>query len=92
MFYKIIMTAKSILEQIDVIRKASAKASVSKEAAAEFLSNAGIIKNSENSGIVSRSSKSGGFVTRSATVVSKSERRIAKKTTNTHYKSIKKSK
>ncbi len=36
------MTARSILEQIQAIKEVTAKASVSKEAAAEFLTNAGI--------------------------------------------------
>jgi hypothetical protein len=38
------MTTKSIAEQIDVIRNATAKAVVSRKAAAAFLERAGIIK------------------------------------------------
>jgi hypothetical protein len=64
------MTAKSISEQIDAIREATAKATVSREAAAEFLSSAGIIQNPLSDGrTVSRSAKSGSFMSRSASVV-----------------------
>jgi len=72
------MTAKSISEQIDAIREATAKATVSREAAAEFLSSAGIIQSPLSyKSTISRSAKSGAFV---------------KQTAGLHYKKLKKAK